>query len=717
MREFGENEEIVIHCNVTANPAAHSIVWTKEDDPEFRQVGSPLRLPGTNTAAENNGRYTCTANNFIQPTGKQRMERSGNATISVAVKHAPGSTFILPEKPTVLEGGRITMECGAKPPGYPLPTYKWWKDDPPTTVLATGASFTIDTARLDSGGRYFCQPTNDIGTGTVAETVLSVYQEPKLDIQLAETIVKRSGDTGYHVTCSAVGKPKPKIIWYKNDVEIEEATSNLYQISVTEQDVRTNEAFNVISTLTFVGPERISKDHLMATDRGHYTCRFKNEVGQAESTMLLRIEHSPVVRHQHNKVAADLMETARIACRMQAYPKPNFEWLQENSILPESPSMTEYDLGEDMYEGVLTISRVDESNYGEYTCKASNILGDKRTIISLQPKGKPEKPQNLRSVETQSDFILLEWDEGFDGGYNKTTYNVEYREEESGSNKYADCRWRNPCNITGLEQYTKYQFRIKAVNIRGDSDWSRELSVLTAVDVTKIPQPEHISYETSTNIVYFNVVQYPLGLVAKIEVENPDNKWRPYARLGMNDRTFGQMDVVGVDVTGVRVRLCLSTDESLCGEYGTAEIVEIRLSPYTTAGLPIEGVIAIVVFAVLLAIAAIGLVIKCCFCNQPKPKKLTKDDIAGPNRVQNNHNAYGYGLDNKGTIAKDTADSPDLIKSQMYGGYSYSPAVATAQVPTAAGFDQQSASNSNNGGSVNSQVGTISNYLYNPFSP
>ena len=26
------------------------------------------------------------------------------------------------------------------------------------------------------------------------------------------------------------------------------------------------------------------------------------QVGQAESTMLLRIEHSPVVIHQHNKV-------------------------------------------------------------------------------------------------------------------------------------------------------------------------------------------------------------------------------------------------------------------------------------------------------------------------------------------------------------------------------------------------------------------------------
>ena len=134
-REFSEKEDITIYCNVTANPPAHAIVWTKADDPEFRQVGSPLRLPRTNAAATNNGLYTCTATNYIQPTGRQRMERHGNATISIAVKHAPGATFIKPDKPTVLEGGRVTMECGSKPPGYPIPTYKWWKDGSSNSVL------------------------------------------------------------------------------------------------------------------------------------------------------------------------------------------------------------------------------------------------------------------------------------------------------------------------------------------------------------------------------------------------------------------------------------------------------------------------------------------------------------------------------------------------------------------------------------------------------
>jgi len=699
MREFSETEEILVDCNVTANPPAHSIVWTKEGDASFRQVDSPLRLPASKGAAVNNGKYTCTATNFIQPTGRQRMQRAGNSTINIAVKHAPGPAFITPETPNVLEGGRVTMVCGAAPPGYPIPTYKWWKEGSSNTVLATGASFTIDSARINSGGRYFCQPSNIAGTGATAETILNVYQAPALDIQLKQEIVKRSGDTGYHVTCAAEGKPKPVVVWYKNNVEIQGDTSDHYQISVKEIQNRNNQAVNVISTLSFIGPQRISKENLMATDRGHYTCQFKNEVGEANSTMLLRIEHSPVVIHQHNKVAANVGETALIVCRMQAYPRLRFEWSKGNSLLTSRPSMTTTELGDDVYQGVLTIPHVNEGSYGEYACKASNQLGAQKTLITLQPKGKPEKPRELRAAAKSFGSILLEWTEGFNGGFNQTTFNVEYTDGTSDP-EYVDCRQQNPCNISGLEQYTKYTFKVNAVNIMGTTSWSHPATLETDVDVAKIPRAEHVFYETSSKTVSFNVVNYPLGLVAKIELENPDTTYRPHSKLGMADRTFGQMEIVDQDVLGLRVRLCLSTDEELCGDYGLAEVVEVRQYSYTNAsGLPLEGVIAIVIFAVILALAAIALVVKCCFCSNPKPKKLTKDDIAGPNRLNGAQQYNNYGLDSKGTNAKDVADSPDIIKSQMYG-YNYQPAAPGAQVAPH-GYD--STSNSNNGGSVNSQ--------------
>ena len=704
-KEVEAGEDMIVNCKVSANPRPTSIIWTKEDDPEFKQIGPQLRLSGSDPAAVNNGKYTCSATNTIHPTNRQRKELQGNATILIAVKHAPGQTSISPENPTAFEGKSMSLVCGAKPPGYPIPTYRWWKEGSESSILATGATFTLDSASLASAGKYYCQPQNEFGSGTVAETSLSVFQEPKIVTSLNPTVIKRDGDTGYHVSCSAVAKPRPAVKWFKDGVEINDSESDLYQISVSAQETISNEAFNVLSTLKFVGPDRLGKDQLMPTDRGHYTCQFENEVDRTETSMLLRIEHTPVVRHLHNKVAADINETAFISCKMQAYPGLKFEWSKGNSLLSDNSmyrsNMTE--LKDDIYEGILRIDRVDESSYGEYNCKAYNAMGARRTIIKLQPKGRPEPPSNVRAVYKGPNTVSLAWDEGFNGGFDETTYNVMYKEVGGGNRKRADCRWRNPCNITGLQQHTSYQVMVQAFNIRGDSGLSRDIKVTTAVDINEIPMPENLFYETSNKLVSFNVVNYPLSLVAMIELENQDGSFRSYEKLGMNDSPYGQT-TIDETVLGARVKLCITEEEGMCGKYSKAEIVEVReYSVFQRAGIPQGGVIAIVIVVVIIAIAGLVFVVKCCFCNKPnKPKKLTKEDIAGPNRVQTNHNNFQYGLDNKGVDTAKDADSPDLIKSQMYG-YNYHPSVPAAQVPNT--YD--STSNSNNGGSVNSQVSLI----------
>ena len=100
--------------------------------------------------------------------------------------------------------------------------------------------------------------------------------------------MKREGDTGFHITCTAIGKPKPTVKWFKDGQEILDSETNLYQIKNTEQETIANTlAYNVLSTLKFVGPDRITNEQLMPNDRGQYTCKFENEVDVAESSMLL----------------------------------------------------------------------------------------------------------------------------------------------------------------------------------------------------------------------------------------------------------------------------------------------------------------------------------------------------------------------------------------------------------------------------------------------
>ena len=58
-------------------------------------------------------------------------------------------------------------------------------------------------------------------------------------------------------------------------------------------------------------------------------------------------------------------------------------------------------------------------------------------IFFTQPRGKPEKPQNVRPVASSYDFITLAWDEGFDGGYD-TFYTVQFKKLGENVPRYDD---------------------------------------------------------------------------------------------------------------------------------------------------------------------------------------------------------------------------------------------------------------------------------------
>ena len=685
-REFNAGDNIEVDCRVDANPRPSTIQWFKEGDERFVQNGPTLRLNGVTAA--NNGRYICSATNHLHPTGKGKLTRSGNATIDVNIRHRPGQAFITPEAPKAIDGRRITLTCGADPPGYPQPTYRWWKEGS-QSALASGSEYTIDSATLNHAGKYYCQPSNDLGTGTKAFVNLEVNQAPKIITYLQNMIMKRAGDTGFHITCSAVGKPKPTVRWFKAGQEIKDAETNFYQINTNEQQIGPNNV-NVLSTLKFMGPDRFSNKQLMPSDRGLYTCMFENEVDKAETNMQLRIEHSPVLVHQHNKVAFDLDETAFISCKMQAFPSPKFQWSYQNNFL--SPNRENYEsnitaLENDIYEGILRINKVTQNSYGDYTCKGINDMGDKRTKIKLVKKGKPEEPLNVGAINIGYNFITIGFDPGFDGGFNDTSHSLEYRPYDSNSPKYVDCGTRNYCNITDLEQHSQYYIKVKAQNIKGESKYTPEVSVVTKIDVAKIPQPQDVHFEKTTNTASFRVQNDNLPLVAKIELENPNGNWEPYDELslGPGSPDFAELPIKATIINSLRVRLCLdTTNEILCGEYTPAKFVDIRPVTEATMSKPlIAGLIILFVFLLVFIIICA----KCCRKSDEKSTKSVRPNIVHTTQPPPYHH---QGIENKGV---DTLKDADDFKNNFGNGYDMNP-TATASA---------SNSNSANGGSVNSQ--------------
>ncbi len=699
-REAREGEDVRVECQVEANPDPVSVKWYKDGDEEFVQEGKELRL--NKVDARSGGRYICSATNYVHASGRSRQARTGNATVEVNVRHRPGKAFIYPEQPVAVEGKSVTLTCGAKPPGYPRPTYRWWKDGDATSQhpMASGSEFTIETVRLASSGKYFCQAFNDLGEGGVGGTYVDVYKAPKLVNEFQATVDKRDGDTGFQVTCSANGKPKPKVRWFKDGTEILDAQSDaMYQVDTSETEQSAQ--FTVLSTLRYAGQERINGNQLMPTDRGHYTCQFENEVGTTETTMFLKVRHSPVVVHQHNKVAFDIGQTALITCQFQAFPKPSFEWSFQNSFL--QVDKINYDsnmtyLDDDIYEGVLKIAKVTKSSYGEYTCKGSNNMGAKRTKIRLQPKGKPEKPENIRTVYTSFDLVTVAWDEGFNGGYDNTMFTIQYKKDGESNPRYRDCRYSNPCNITGLEQHSSYRIRVKASNIKGESKFSAEAPFTTKVDVAKIPKPDNVHFARETKTAFFNVIGTALPLVAKVELENTDGTWSHYDELKLAGSNLGSLGIEEGLVNNLRVRLCLEGDDVICGPYSDDALV-VDQSPVTAGtGGPAVWLVAILIIVLVVVLLIVIYVVSKCCCKNRKGNKSNKKTNNRPDIVHPNMN-MNYGLENKGVdtsnVSKDPLDDLDGVKANN----------VYSQQQQHHHNEHQSNSNSNsaNGGSVNSQ--------------
>ena len=650
-------DTVSINCQVSANPRPLGIQWFRRGDPAFIQQGQTLHI--SKVSARDSGEYICNSYNFIHPSGGDRERKEKNVTVTVNVRHKPGKASILPEEAIAVAGRAVTLVCHADPPGYPEPTYKWWREGQDSTILSVSSHYTLETVEVSSAGKYLCQPHNSLGQVPPASVDLQVYQTPRITSKPKPRMVKKTGDANLQISCSSVAKPKPKVRWFKDGVEIVSGVSSSHRVSTNEQGQ------SVLSTLSFVGPARANTNRLSAADKGHYSCQFENQVGRSESTMLLVIEHAPIPAHKYNKVAFDLGDKGQIGCRMRAYPEPSFDWTFDDDVL-ELDRVNYYSnvtqLDQDLFESVLTVTRVRGTSYGEYTCRALNSVGAERTQIVMQRKGPPEQPSGLAASEVGADFAMLEWSPGFDGGHEDTYFVVEYTRASDGAVDTGVCQAGAGCNVTGLVQHSVYSIRVRAKNSAGESEWSDSVAVTTLVDLTNIPRAESLIFEKSTNTAHVQAPATELLLVAELEAMSEDGAWRRVGDTRMETGSYSAMSVDLVRLTGpvtstynqlpitdqgltsderreeeaapvpgLRVRLCLEEDMGACGPYLEAKMVE-------ELELGQSWLVALVVIVTLLGLVALLVAIK-CVCQTRKKSQKNAAVLAG-HRHANNIDSY-----------------------------------------------------------------------------
>lgn len=719
-REAEQGQSVTIQCNVTANPPATTIEWLKEGEPYFKQPGTLLRFDSIK--AEDTGKYTCRAVNEVKQSGVDRpVEMIGNATTAILIKHKPGKAFIDPSKPIASEGEPFTMACQADPKGWPEPTYKWWRDGSNVT-LSLGQKFTLTTARMSNEGTYYCKASNDLGDSTITSVVLQVFEPPRLIVQLPPQATRRAGDADYSINCSARGNPSPQVHWLKDGQPLE--TDANYEILT--QDNFDKGYLVVEAILRFNGKEREPYNLLTSDDRGHYTCRFENEVKQVETTMLLRIEYPPIVIHPNDKVASDLFETAVLECRVLAYPTPQFEWSFNDG--PSIAVSDKYDtnvtvLTDDVSVAILRVLDVQQSDFGDYTCKATNTIDETQTVIRMQPKSRPERPTNVEVLDTGYDYATVRWKEGFNGGFFNTTFSVHGTKSGDFEERAWDCQQLNPCNLTALEQQTKYVIHVQAHNFKGKSDFSDVINFTTKVNVEDIPEVFRVDYNKDTGLVEVRVRSTNIDLLGHVEFK-ANNIWVPYEETFPVTAGKGSLQLSAAynQISTVRVSLCLPDSPLKCGPPQEANVVVL-------AALSEPEIIGIAAGCTIFAVVVILIGVVLCYCYRrgDKDKKIKKDyemEAANARPKVVTPPAYRDGIVNKG--ADTTMEMDEATKNGIYstGGH-----MMNGHMQNGGGYGYLDRDNghSNNRGSIDSQdslwIKTNSNlssdrpYPYDPPPP
>ncbi|XP_067827084.1 cell adhesion molecule 1a isoform X1 [Heptranchias perlo] len=286
-----EGEVATISCRVKnnddsviqlLNPSRQTIYFREVrplKDNRFQLVNfssSELRVSLSNVSLVDEGRYVCQL--YTDPP------QEAFATITVLVP--PDTPTIDANKDIVSEGEEVEFTCsttGSKPPAE----IKWLKgdqelqestsnfeEDPKEEKLFNVTSkLVLRVSRLDDGLPVTCQvehpAVKDLQAmkDLQAQRYLDVQYEPQVQVTVSYPQgLTREGDT-LELTCTANGKPQPKLIWQRLDEEIPDRA--------------------------ILSVENLVLESLNKTDNGTYRCRAFNDVGESYDDYVLFVYDAP----------------------------------------------------------------------------------------------------------------------------------------------------------------------------------------------------------------------------------------------------------------------------------------------------------------------------------------------------------------------------------------------------------------------------------------
>ncbi|XP_074550831.1 obscurin-like protein 1 [Halichoeres trimaculatus] len=405
--------------------------------------------------------------------------------------------FAYPRPVVVQSGTDAVLKCQIG--GDPRPKVIWERNnekiDPQGRyrVFEDGNVYNliISAVTTEDSGQYICKAKNGIGEtyaaatlnveGEAQEMELREENKPRFLIKPLSTRVGRGEDAVF--SCKLWGNPRPEVVWEKDGRKLNEIFESTH-FNVGYQDG---------------GWFQLKIFKTRAPDGGVYTCKARNEFGEALAGAVLLVDagpghedegnrngytNGPWKTHQGkqrsgrqvlNRLKDDTMtkstkvkmfavtegKHAKFRCFVTGKPKPEIIWRKDGRLIL---SGRRYLLYEDR-EGYFTLKVLycKQKDNGVYVCAASNTAGQTLSAVHLSVKEPPVRfKQPLIDLEVwERDLAILE---------------CEVPEDSVPITWYLEDRRLQPGAKYGMEEWgTKRRLTIRDIGVDDDGIYLCEM--------------------------------------------------------------------------------------------------------------------------------------------------------------------------------------------------------------------------------------------------
>uniref|UniRef100_UPI0035900F1F hemicentin-1 n=1 Tax=Myxine glutinosa TaxID=7769 RepID=UPI0035900F1F len=367
------HSRLVLHCEATGLPEPQ-LTWFKEGKQlTGMSISTNGRLVITNVRDQDGGRYTCKARN-------KAGEHSRHYDVIVLVP--PSVSVAVPLDRAVMVGQNVTLKCFAT--GVPKPSVTWLKDgwqihsvNKIFKVEENGHLLEFVNTALEDAGQYSCVATNIAGEG-VERMRLTVYDRPNIKDSQAVQNLTAMLNQDVRLECFATGFPVPVNTWFKDGQRVRS------QAGATIQDE------GQVLMIT----------RLKLLDSGYYRCVADNIAGRDVRDFNLNIYAPPHVVVDAEEVVVMVSEPVQLQCEASGVPTPNLSWLKDGIPISSTPGNNALQIRSD--GRILSLSHVQTSDAGLYTCVAVNVAGEGRNDVTLRVY----VPPNIMGEERNLSVLL-----------------------------------------------------------------------------------------------------------------------------------------------------------------------------------------------------------------------------------------------------------------------------------------------------------------------